>query len=128
MEEVIVILSDSDEDIKPFESLSKKRKIDSDSQDEYEPLSVKKTKKVKTEGTKTIKSEKPKKNRTAAKERKPKATVKSTAKEIKVVKEEIKNEVFIYFSIGKLYIYLELGISSLLFINHCHLRPYILSY
>ncbi|XP_021923205.1 S1 RNA-binding domain-containing protein 1 isoform X2 [Zootermopsis nevadensis] len=92
MEEVIVILSDSDEDIKPFESLSKKRKIDSDSQDEYEPLSVKKTKKVKTEGTKTIKSEKPKKNRTAAKERKPKATVKSTAKEIKVVKEEIKNE------------------------------------
>jgi hypothetical protein len=109
MEEDGVILSDSDEDCKPLGTRSKKRKIDSDSEDEYEPPSFKRTNKIKTAGTKSTVSEKPKKNRTAAKERKPKATIKRSAKETKVVKEENKNEVFIYLSMGKLYVYLKLG-------------------
>jgi hypothetical protein len=84
-----VIISDSDEDYKPFGSRSKKRKIDSDSEDEYEPPSVKRTKKIKAVATEPKASEKRKKGQAAPKERK----LKTTTKKARAVKKESKNEV-----------------------------------
>jgi hypothetical protein len=99
-EEVVLISSDSDEDCKPFGSRLKKHKIESASEDEYEPPSVKRTKRIETAGSKSTASEK-RKGRTAPTERKPKATAKRTVTDFRVVKQVNKNETVIYFSIQK---------------------------
>jgi hypothetical protein len=119
-----VILSDPDEEFKPFGSRLKKHKIELCSEDEYEQPSVKRMKKIKTTDTKCAVSEK-KKNRTAPTERKLKLTVKRTVNKTNVVKEENKNEVLIYFSMRKLNVYIKCGndyffhgLCNSLFINH----------
>jgi hypothetical protein len=95
MEANTVILSDSDEDYKPFGTRSKKRKMSSNSEDEYKPPSRQRTKKIKKANTNSVASEKPTKHRATLKERRPKTETKRTVKKTKSFKEENKNEVCI---------------------------------
>jgi hypothetical protein len=74
---------------KPLGSRLKKRKIDSDpdSEDEYEPPSVKRTKKIKIVSSKTETSKKCKKGQAAPKRRKLKTVTESTTKKARAVKK-----------------------------------------
>jgi len=90
----VIVLSDSDEDHKPFGLQTKKRKIDSDSEDEYEPPPGKGQKKIKMD-TKSGTSKKDKKLPADCKERKPKTVTKRTVRKNKAFKTESKNEVCI---------------------------------
>ncbi|XP_069678482.1 S1 RNA-binding domain-containing protein 1 [Periplaneta americana] len=91
MEDDAIILSDSDEDTKPFGTRSKKRKLESDSEDEYKPPSLKKTKKVKSE-KKPAATEKPKKRQVTPKEKKPRAPKAPAAKRAPRKPKAVKGE------------------------------------
>jgi hypothetical protein len=73
-------------DCKPFGSGLKKRKICSDSEDEYEPPSVKGSKKIKITDKKPEATEKRKKCQAAPKGRKLKTSTESTRKKAGAVK------------------------------------------
>jgi hypothetical protein len=70
---------------KPFGSRLKKRKIDSDSEDEYEPSSVKRTKKIKVVNTETETSKKRKNCQAAPERRKLKTSTENTTKKARTV-------------------------------------------
>jgi hypothetical protein len=72
---------------KPFGSRLKKRKIYSDSEDEYEPPSVKRPKKIEVIDTKPEASKKPKKCQAAPKRRKLKTSTEGTTKKAGAVKK-----------------------------------------
>jgi len=93
----VIVLSDSDEDYKPFGPKTKKRKIDSDSEDEYEPPPVKVKKKIKMD-TKSGTSKKDKKPPADSKERKPMTISKRTVMKNRAFKTESKYEVCICVS------------------------------
>jgi hypothetical protein len=95
----VIVLSDSDEDHKPFGPKTKKRKIDSDSEDEYEPPPVKVKKKIKMD-TKSGTSKKDKKPPADSKERKPMSISKRTVMKNRAFKTESKYEVCICVSVA----------------------------
>lgn len=97
----VIVLSDSDEDYKPFDIGSKKRTIDSDSEDEYKPWSGKGKKQIKIDTTSGT-SKESEKCPAAPKERKPRTVTKRNLKKTKAFKEESKNEVGICVSVVKL--------------------------
>jgi hypothetical protein len=99
-------LSDSDEDHKPFGLQTKKRKIDSDSEDEYEPPPVKGQKKIKMD-TKSGTSKKGDKCPAASKERKRRTVSKRTVMKNKAYKTESKNEVCICVSAAGLDVWIQ---------------------
>jgi hypothetical protein len=72
---------------KPFGSRLKKRKTDSDSEDEYEPPPVKRPKKIKVIDTKPEASKKLKKSQAAPKGIKLKTSTESTTKKAGAVKK-----------------------------------------
>jgi hypothetical protein len=72
---------------KPLGSRLKKRKMYSDSEDEYEPPSVKRTKKIKVIDTKPEATEKRKKCQGAPKGRKLKTSIEITTKKARAVKK-----------------------------------------
>jgi hypothetical protein len=72
---------------KPFGSSLKKRKIYSDSEDEYEPPPVKRPKKIKVIDTKPEASKKRKKCQAAAEGKKLKTSTQSTTKKADAVKK-----------------------------------------
>jgi hypothetical protein len=102
----VIVLSDSDEDHKPFGLRTKKRKIDSDSEDEYEPPPVKGQKKIKMD-TKSGTSKKDEKLQADSKERKPMAASKRTLMKNKAFKTESKNKVCICFSVAGLDVWIQ---------------------
>jgi hypothetical protein len=97
----VIVVSDSDEDHKPSGLQTKKRKIDSDSEDEYEPPPVKGRKKIKMD-TKSGTSKKDKKLLDDSKERKPMTVSKRTVMKNKTIKTESKNVVCIRISVAGL--------------------------
>jgi len=108
----VIVLSDSDEDHKPFGQQTKKRKIDSDSEDEYEPPLGKRQKKIKM-GTKSGTCKKDKKLPADSKERKPKTVTKRTVMKNKALKTENKNEVCICVCLAGLNVWIQvLGYSD----------------
>jgi hypothetical protein len=102
----IIVLSDSDEDRKPFGPKTKKRKIDSDSEDGYEPPPVKVKKKIKM-GTKAGTSKKDKKPPADSKERKPMTISKRTVTKNRAFKTESKYEVCICVSVVGLDVFIQ---------------------
>ena len=102
----VIVLSDSDEDHKPFGLQTKKRKIDSDSEDEYEPPPVKGQKKIKMD-TKCGTSKKDEKHPATSKERKPRTVTKRTVTKNRAFKKESKNEVCICVSVARLDIWIQ---------------------
>ena len=94
----VIVLSDSDEDYKPFGIRSKKRTVDSDSEDECKPWSGNGNKKIKID-TKSGTSKESEKCPAAPKERKPRTVTKRNLKKTKAIKEESKNEVGICDSV-----------------------------
>jgi hypothetical protein len=109
----VIVLSDSDEDHKPFGQQTKKRKIGSDSEDEYEPPPGKRQKKIKMD-KKSGTSKKDKKLPADSKERKPLTVTKRTAmKKKKAFKTENKNEVCICVCVAELDVWIQvLGYSD----------------
>ncbi|GFG40507.1 hypothetical protein Cfor_06519 [Coptotermes formosanus] len=99
----VIVLSDSDEDRKPFGIQLNKREIDSDSEEKYEPPSVKGKKKIKMD-TISRTSKEDEKRPTAPKEKKKRTVTKRTVKKNKALEEESKNEVCICVSVAKLYV------------------------
>jgi len=109
----VIVLSDSDEDHKPFGLQTKKRKIDSDSEDEYEPPPGKRRKKIKMD-TKAGTSKKDKKLPADSKERKPMTVTKRTVMKNKAFKTENKNEVCICVCMAGLDVWIQvLGYSAM---------------
>jgi hypothetical protein len=81
-------MEEDEVDCKPFGSRLKKRKIYSDSEDEYEPSPVKRTKKIKVDNTET--NEKRKKGQAAPKGKKLKTSTESTTEKAKATKKGTK--------------------------------------
>jgi hypothetical protein len=102
----VIDLSDSEEDHKPFGLQTKKCKIDSDSEDEYEPPPVKGQKKIRMDA-KSGTSKKDEKLPADSKERKPMTVSKRTVRKNKAFKTESKNEVCICISVAGLDIWIQ---------------------
>ena len=102
----VIVMSDSEEDHKPFGLQTKKRKVDSDSEDEYEPPPVKRQKKIKMDA-KSGTSKKDEKLSADSKERKPMTVSKRTVMKNKAFKTESKNEVCICISVAGLDVWIQ---------------------